>query len=76
MVSKNIEYTVSQHAGHGWVIQRDGHPIGRRRELFAAVSFATHLAEREATLPMHKTRVYIGRVDVAIDDLQPSSRAA
>lgn len=64
MAVTNIEYTVSRHASHGWIIQRNGLPLGRRQKLLQAVSFATHLAERESILLMGSTRVSIGRIDV------------
>ena len=61
----HTEYTVSLHHGRGWVVLRNGDPIGRRSELFDAVSFATHLAEREATVCRLPTRVSVGASDLS-----------
>ena len=64
MAVTNIEYTVSRHETHGWIIKRNGPPLGRRQNLLHAVSFATHLAERESILRVGPTRISTGRIEV------------
>ncbi|WP_266180645.1 hypothetical protein [Dyella humicola] len=59
-----IEYTVSRHERHGWIIRRNGLPLCRRQKLLLAVSFATHLAERESILLSGAARISIGQIDV------------
>jgi hypothetical protein len=65
VITVHTEYTVSLLHGRGWVVLRNGDPIGRRSELFDAVSFATHLAEREATVSSLRTRVSVGTADLS-----------
>ena len=64
MVITNIEYTVSRHERHGWIIQRNGLALGRRQKLLQAVSFAAHLAERESIFLVGPANISIGRIDV------------
>lgn len=54
-----VEYQVSTSPANGWSIFRNDQQIGHRNDLFDAVAFATLLAEREAALPRHATRVAI-----------------
>lgn len=55
----HVEYQVTSSPARGWAIFRNDQQIGYRYDLFDAVAFATLLAEREATLPRHATRVAI-----------------
>jgi hypothetical protein len=64
MSTTHAEYSVSKHPSRGWVVRRNGDPIGYRAQLFNAVSFATHLAEREATVSSLATHV-----SMAVSDL-------
>lgn len=54
-----VEYQVTSSSISGWAIFRNDQQIGYRNDLFDAVAFATLLAEREAALPRHATRVAI-----------------
>lgn len=54
-----VSYHVTSRPDRGWAILRNNQPIGLREELFDAVAFATHLAEREAGLPHYATRVAV-----------------
>lgn len=56
-MTTRVSYHVTSKPDRGWAILRNDQPIGYREELFDAVVFATHLAEREAALPLHATRV-------------------
>ena len=56
-MTTRVSYHVTSSPDRGWNILRNDQPIGYREELFDAVVFATHLAEREAALPRHITRV-------------------
>lgn len=56
-MTTRVSYHITSKPGRGWAILRNDQPIGHRGELFDAVAFATHLAEREAALPRHATRV-------------------
>jgi hypothetical protein len=56
-MTKRVSYHITSKPGRGWAILRDDQPVGIRSELFDAVALATHLAEREAALPRHATRV-------------------
>ena len=64
-MTTHAEYTVSLRQGHDWIVLRNGDPIGRRSELFDAVSFATHMAEREATVCSLPTRVSVRAADLS-----------
>jgi hypothetical protein len=50
MRTDRIEYCISGDLPSGWKIFRQGMQIGARHSFFAAVSFATQFAEREAIL--------------------------
>jgi len=54
-----VSYHVTSRPDRGWAILRNNQPIGHREELFDAVAFATHLAEREAGSPHYATRVSV-----------------
>jgi hypothetical protein len=56
-MTTRVSYLITSKPDRGWAILRDDQPIGHREELFDAVAFATHLAEREAALPHRATRV-------------------
>ena len=58
-MTTRVSYHVTSRPDRGWAILRNNQPIGLREELFDAVAFATHLAEREAGLPHHATRVAV-----------------
>lgn len=58
-MTTRVSYHVTSRLDRGWAILRNNQPIGHREELFDAVAFATHLAEREAGLPHHATRVAV-----------------
>jgi hypothetical protein len=64
MAITNIEYTVSKLESHGWIIQRNGAPLGRRQKLLQVVSFTTHMAEHESMSLMGSTRIFIAQIDV------------
>ena len=64
MAVTHIEYTVSRHERHGWIVLRNGLPLCRRQKLLHAVSFATHLAERESILLSGAARISIGQIEV------------
>jgi len=64
MSTSLTEYSVSRHHSRGWMVRRNGDPIGYRSQLFEAVSLATHLAEREATVSSLATHV-----SMAVSDL-------
>lgn len=57
MRTDRIEYRISGGSPNGWKIFRQDMQIGIRRSIFGAVSFATHLAEREAVLGVALTKV-------------------
>jgi hypothetical protein len=48
MIEAHIEYCVSRGSRNDWRILRQGDQIAVRRDVFDAVSVATHFAEREA----------------------------
>ncbi|MFC4763968.1 hypothetical protein [Dyella koreensis] len=54
-----VEYHVSHSENDGWSVFRNDEQIGHRGDLFEAVAFATHFAEREAALPDCMTRVAV-----------------
>lgn len=64
MVAYGIEYFVVRQHGCGWVVLRDGVPIGRRRALDDALDLATQLAECEAAQGHDATRVMMDRRDI------------
>jgi hypothetical protein len=59
MKADHIEYHISDSLQDTWQIFRQGMQIGVRRSILDAVSFATHIAEREATLSFASTKVTI-----------------
>ena len=59
MRTDRIEYRISGGPANGWKIFRQDMQIGIRRSILDAVVFATHLAEREATLSFASTKVTI-----------------
>lgn len=59
MRTDRIEYRISGGPPNGWMIFRQDMQIGIRRSIFDAVSFATHLAEREAVLGVALTKVAV-----------------
>jgi len=61
MKADHIEYRISGSLQSSWQIFRQGMPIGIRRSILDAVGFATHLAERVATLSFASTKVTIDR---------------
>lgn len=76
MTASLVEYVVARQC-EGWNVLRNGAPIGRRGVLVRALDFATHLAEREATLGGRFTRVLMAREDThRLPGCQPSLCAA
>jgi len=59
MKADHIEYRISGSLQNTWQIFRQDMQIGIRRSILDAVGFATHLAEREATLSLASTKVTI-----------------
>ncbi|TBR40492.1 MULTISPECIES: hypothetical protein [Dyella] len=52
-----IDYLVAEDTGDGWAVFRNACQVAHRGDLFDAVAFATHMAEREATRTPCRVRV-------------------
>jgi len=77
MVVGLVEYMVERQRGCGWMVSRNGAPVGRRCALVNAVDFATHLAEREAVMEGTPTRVILSPQDAfLLPAYHPWRRAA
>jgi hypothetical protein len=77
MATHTVEYVVARWHDEAWRVLRNGEPVGRRRMLFDALDFATHLAEREATRGTQNTRVLMECRGIAqLRGCHPSRRVA